>query len=78
MGIVDGNNGVEIYIHLLDLPETAAKIQLYGPGRNRTCGPAISVERSNQLSCREKLSSSQVHVYNYIGYCQFVMIGYGY
>ena len=33
--------------------EQKRKIQLWVPGRNRTCGPAIPVQRSTQLSYRQ-------------------------
>ena len=48
-----------IFVHLLDLTRRSCKKCNYRPsGKNRTCGPAITVQHSNQLSYRVQLSSS--------------------
>ena len=48
-----------IYCFVLDLTRSNYEKCNYRPsGRNRTCGPTIPVQRSNQLSYRGQLSSS--------------------
>ena len=52
-----------IFIHLLDLTRSSCeKCNYLSSGRNRTCGPAIPMQRSNQLSCRETYAvNTNVH-----------------
>jgi hypothetical protein len=56
--IVDGSNyRVKIYIPLLDLTRNSCENATICPSdMKRTCGPAISVQRSNQLNDRSQLS----------------------
>ena len=49
-----------IFIHLLNLTRSSCEKCNFRPsGRNPTCGPAIPLQRSNQLSYRGQLSSSK-------------------
>ena len=56
------------FIRLYTKPGAAAKnATIYRPsGRNQTCGPAIPVQRSNQLQLQNPLVElqAQVHVYS--------------
>ena len=57
------------------MQEKLRKMQLYRPfGRRRTCGPAILVQRSNQLSYRGQLSSSN-RKFMFLHYKQMPMKG---
>ena len=65
MDFVDGNDRVQI---LLDLTRNGCeKCNYTSSGRNRTCGPAIPVQCSNQLSytessCRVLTTSSCIYI----------------
>ena len=45
----------KLYTFIRSDQEQLRQMQLQVPGRNRNCGPAIPVQRSNQLSYRVQL-----------------------
>ena len=66
-------SSIEIYVHLLNQnQEQLRKMQLQVPGmRNQTCGPAIPIQRSNQLSYRGRALTTS----SCIGYCHVQVMG---
>ena len=82
-GLVNGNYRVEICIHLLDLTRNSFENATVTNTRFLAgIEPAIPIQRSNQLSYRVQLSSSNhkfMYIYicilGYLGYCHVRLLG---